>query len=109
MYELVERLFPLPRSITGDGVRETLAIVGERIPLEVTEVPIGTPVLDWTVPREWNIAGAWIAEPGGRRMLDVVGYSVPNRKRLPLSELREHVATFSGSVTEIAIRPMEKP
>lgn len=116
MYELVERLFPLPRSITGDGVRETLAIVGERIPLEVTEVPTGTPVLDWTVPREWNIAGAWIAEPGGKRMLDfgdsnlhVVGYSVPVRKRLPLSELREHVATFSGRVTEIAMRPMEKP
>jgi aminopeptidase-like protein len=101
MYELVERLFPLPRSITGDAVRETLAIVGERIPLEVTEVPTGTPVLDWTVPREWNVTDAWMEGPDGKRVIDfrrsnlhVVGYSVPVRKRLPLSELRAHLHTL---------------
>jgi aminopeptidase-like protein len=52
VYELAVQLFPLPRSLTGDGVRETLRLVGEVVPLEVTEVPTGTPIFDWTAPRE---------------------------------------------------------
>ncbi|WP_419999357.1 DUF4910 domain-containing protein [Streptomyces boninensis] len=102
MYALVERLYPLCRSITGDGVRATLDIVGEYVPLEVHEVPTGTQVLDWTVPQEWNIRDAYIADPAGRRVVDfaesslhVLGYSVPvARQTMPLSELRDHLHTL---------------
>jgi aminopeptidase-like protein len=98
MYELARRLYPIPRSLTGDGVRETLSILAERVPLEVREVPTGTEAFDWTVPREWNVREAWIADPSGRRVVDfadhslhLVGYSVPVHRKLPLAELREHL------------------
>jgi aminopeptidase-like protein len=98
MYELMERLYPICRSLTGDGVRQTLDLIEERIPLERTEVPSGTQVFDWTLPREWNIREAWLAGPDGERIVDfadsnlhVLGYSVPVRTRLPLSELRKHL------------------
>ena len=97
MTELLERLFPICRSLTGDGVRQTLDIVGEQIPLERTEVPSGTQVYDWTVPREWNIRGAWLDGPQGRvcdfadSNLHVLGYSVPVNERLTLDELRPHL------------------
>jgi aminopeptidase-like protein len=101
MYALAERLYPVPRSITGDGVRETLGVLRELVPLEVHEVPTGTPVLDWTVPKEWNVREAWIAGPDGERVVDfrdsnlhLVGYSVPVRTRLPLHELRERLHTL---------------
>lgn len=98
MYELIERLYPIGRSITGDGVRRTLDIIGERIPLARTEVPSGTPVFDWVVPPEWNLRAAHITAPDGRRIVDVadhtlhvVGYSVPVHRRLPLDELQAHL------------------
>ena len=98
MHAFAAALQPIPRSLTGDGVRATLAAVGERIPLVVHEVPTGTPVLDWTVPREWNLRAAWVKGPGGEIVVDaadsplhVVGYSVPVRARLPLAELQEHL------------------
>jgi aminopeptidase-like protein len=98
MHELVRRLYPICRSLTGDGVRETLAILSERIPLEVREVPTGTPVLDWTVPKEWNVRDAYIKDRSGKRVVDfresnlhVVGYSVPVQKRMSLEELRPHL------------------
>jgi aminopeptidase-like protein len=98
MYELMERLYPLCRSLTGDGVRRTLDLVEEQIPLERTEVPSGTQVYDWTLPREWNIRGAWLDGPDGQRIVDfadsnlhVLGYSAPTRTRLSLAELREHL------------------
>ncbi|WP_030381122.1 MULTISPECIES: DUF4910 domain-containing protein [unclassified Streptomyces] len=101
MHALVERLYPLCRSITGDGVRETLRIVDEYVPLQVHEVPTGTQVLDWTVPREWNIRDAYIADADGRRVVDfresslhVLGYSVPVAARMPLSELRDRLHTL---------------
>ncbi|WBB64383.1 DUF4910 domain-containing protein [Streptomyces sp. WMMC500] len=101
MYALVERLYPLCRSITGDGVRATLEIVGEYVPLQVHEVPTGTRVLDWTVPQEWNIKDAYVADPAGRRVVDfaasnlhVLGYSVPVSATMPLAELREHLHTL---------------
>ncbi|MFF0967477.1 DUF4910 domain-containing protein [Streptomyces sp. NPDC003703] len=101
MYALVERLYPLCRSITGDGVRATLEIVGEYVPLRVHEVPTGTQVLDWTVPQEWNIRDAYVADASGRRVVDfaasslhVLGYSVPVAATLPLAELREHLYTL---------------
>ena len=97
MTELLERLFPICRSLTGDGVRQTLDIVGEQISLERTEVPTGTQVYDWTVPREWNIRGARLDGPEGRvcdfadSNLHVLGYSVPVNERLSLAELRPHL------------------
>jgi aminopeptidase-like protein len=101
MHDLVRRLYPLCRSITGDGVRRTLEIVGESIPLEVAEVPTGTEVLDWTIPREWNIRDAYVKDPDGNRVIDfaasnlhVVGYSVPVKATLTLEELRGHLHTL---------------
>lgn len=98
---LVERLFPICRSITGDGVRETLAIIGEHIAIETHEVPSGSKVLDWTVPLEWNIRDAYVADTDGRRLIDfrrsnlhVVNYSVPVRRRMTLTELRPHLHTL---------------
>ena len=63
---LVTELYPICRSITGDGVRQTLDIVARKLPLEIHEVPSGTPVLDWVVPLEWNIRDAYISEPRRR-------------------------------------------
>jgi aminopeptidase-like protein len=101
MYDLASRLYPLPRSITGDGVRRTLAALRELVPLEVHEVPTGTEVLDWTVPREWNVREAWIRDPSGRKVVDfadhglhLLGYSVPVHRRLPWPELRPHLHTL---------------
>jgi aminopeptidase-like protein len=95
---MMERLYPICRSITGDGVRETLRVIGERIPLEVHEVTSGSKVLDWTVPPEWNIRDAYIADSSGGRIVDfhqhnlhVVNYSVPVRATMTLDELRPHL------------------
>jgi len=70
MSDFVAELFPLCRSITGDGIRETFHRVGKRIPLDVHEVSSGTRVFDWTVPKEWNIRQAYINDPDGRRIVD---------------------------------------
>ncbi len=98
LYALVEELYPICRSITGDGLRETLRIIGRQIPIQVTEVPSGTPVLDWTVPPEWNVRDAYVADGDGRRVIDfrrhslhVVNYSTPVRARMTLAELRPHL------------------
>jgi aminopeptidase-like protein len=101
MYEFVSELFPICRSITGDGLRETLRRVGDHVPLEIREVPSGTQVFDWTVPREWNIREAYVKDAGGRRVIDfkannlhVVNYSVPTRGRMSLDELKDHLTTI---------------
>lgn len=97
-YALIERLYPICRSITGDGVRRTLDILGEHIALERHEVPTGTPVFDWTVPQEWNIRDAYIKATDGRKIVDfkqsnlhVVSYSTAVRARMTLAELRPHL------------------
>ena len=94
MYDFARTLLNAPRSITGNGVRATLAGVSQHLPLRVQEVPSGTPVLDWTVPPEWNVKEAWLAAPDGTRVADwsrnplhLVGYSMPMRARLALKEL----------------------
>lgn len=97
-YALIERLYPLCRSITGAGVRATLRQLQEAVPLTIHEVPSGTPVLDWSVPREWNISDAYIKDARGERVVDfrrhtlhVVSYSAPIRRRISLDELRPHL------------------
>ena len=101
MYQFATSLYPICRSITGDGVRQTLGAIAERIPLRFTEIATGTPVFDWTVPKEWNIRDAYIKEPGGERLVDfqrsnlhVTSYSVPVRAIMPLSELKLHLSTI---------------
>lgn len=101
MHAMVRELYPVCRSITGDGVRATLAAIAGKVPLEIREVPSGTPVLDWTIPKEWNIRGAWIADASGRRIVDfedsslhVMSYSVPVRATMSLAELRPHLHTI---------------
>jgi aminopeptidase-like protein len=101
MYALVEELYPICRSITGDGVRQTLDVLSRYVPIVVREVASGTQVLDWTVPDEWNVRDAWIADASGRRVVDfrasnlhVVSYSVPVRARLSLEMLRPHLHTL---------------
>ena len=101
MMRLIEELYPICRSITGDGVRETLRILQKHVPLEIREVPSGTPVFDWTVPKEWNVRDAYVKDASGNRVIDfqksnlhVVNYSVPVRKKMRLAELREHLFTL---------------
>ena len=101
MHELIAELFPICRSITGEGFRDSLRRLSKIVPLEFTEVPSGTPVFDWTVPKEWNIKEAWVEDPSGRRVIDfrdlnlhVVNYSVPVRRRMTLTELRPHLHTL---------------
>lgn len=101
MYALCERLFPICRSITGDGVRETLRILREIVPdMTIHEVPTGTQVFDWTVPKEWKIRDAWIKNSRGEKILDfqktnlhVVGYSLPVDQKVTLAELLPFIYT----------------
>lgn len=98
MHRWASELFPICRSITGNGVRETLKQIAKRISLTVHEVPSGTQVFDWKVPLEWNIRDAYIKNVRGERVVDfqrsnlhVVSYSQPVKQRMALSELKEHL------------------
>lgn len=97
----MEALYPLCRSLTGDGVRRTLDVIEETLPLERHSVPSGTAAHDWTINDEWNVRDAWIADATGRRVVDfrahnlhLVGYSVPVRATMTLAELRPHLHTL---------------
>ncbi len=101
MYELVAKLYPDCRSITGDGVRRALAELQHVVPLAIYEVPTGTAAFDWQVPQEWNIRDAYIKDAAGRRVVDfrqsnlhVVSYSVPVRAEMTLDELRPRLYTL---------------
>lgn len=111
LHALAARLYPINRSITGQGVRDTLAILGSYADIATHEIPTGTEVFDWTIPREWTLREAWIADSTGRRIVDVarhalhvVGYSTPVRARMSLEELRPHLHTLPGAPSLIPYR-----
>lgn len=102
IHRLVAELYPICRSITGDGLRQSMAVLQEHIPLQVHEVSSGTQVFDWVVPREWNIRDAYVKDPKGRKVIDfrrsnlhIVGYSVPVHEVMPLDSLRSHLFTLA--------------
>jgi len=101
IFAFAAKIYPICRSITGRGVRETLRAIGAHIDLQLHEVPTGTAVFDWIVPREWNIRDAYIKNERGEKVLDfawsnlhVMSYSVPVRQRIPLAQLKQHVYTL---------------
>jgi aminopeptidase-like protein len=111
MHALVAELYPICRSITGDGFRETLDLLERVVPLQRSEVPTGTAVLDWTVPREWNVREAWLRGPDGRTIADVrahtlhlVSYSVPFRGTVSLAELQGHLHSLPDQPDRIPYR-----
>ncbi|MBV4430580.1 DUF4910 domain-containing protein [Clostridium tyrobutyricum] len=101
MYDLIKRLYPICRSITGKGVVESLEIVRDIIPIEIKNLPSGTQVFDWTVPKEWNIKDAYIKNSRGEKIVDfkksnlnVLNYSVPVHMKMSLKELKKHLYTL---------------
>lgn len=101
LFDLVVELYPICRSITGDGVRQTLRLLQKRMPLEIFEVPSGTPVFDWTVPLEWNVSDAYIKNREGVRVVDfksnnlhLMSYSTPLQERLNIDDLKPHLFTL---------------
>jgi aminopeptidase-like protein len=101
MHQFAAELFPVCRSITGDGLRATLSAIEKRVPLKVVEVPTGTSVFDWTVPKEWNIRDAYVKDASGKRVVDfqqsslhVLNYSTPIRATMKLGELKQHLFTL---------------
>jgi aminopeptidase-like protein len=108
---LAAELYPICRSLTGEGTRRTLRRIAAEMPLEIHEVPSGTRVLDWTVPDEWNVRDAWIDGPGGERIVDfadhnlhLMGYSEPIDARLSLTELLPHLHSLPGQPDAIPYR-----
>jgi aminopeptidase-like protein len=102
LYRLVERLFPICRSITGDGVRQTLAMLAEYCALAIHQVPSGAKVFDWTIPKEWNIRSGFIENTQGNKIVDfrwnnlhVVSYSTPVDSWISLSELQQHLHSLA--------------
>jgi len=101
LHAFAAKLFPICRSITGNGVRQTLGTINERIALRTYEIPSGTAVFDWTVPKEWNVQDAYIRIPGGERVVDfrrsnlhILNYSAPVRATMHLAELKPHLFTL---------------
>jgi aminopeptidase-like protein len=108
---LLRDLFPVCRSITGDGLRASLGRLQQVVGIELHEVPSGTPVLDWVVPNEWNVRDAYVANLRGERVIDfrqhnlhLVNYSVPFRGRLALDELKAHLHTLPARPNDIPYR-----
>ncbi|MEO1561576.1 MAG: DUF4910 domain-containing protein, partial [Cyanobacteria bacterium J06632_19] len=101
LYQLISKLYPICRSITGNGFRETLNIINQHITLKIHEVPTGTQVFDWNIPQEWNIKDAYIKNSQGEKIVDfansnlhAINYSIPVHKKVSLAELKEHLFTI---------------
>lgn len=111
MHQFISELYPICRSITGRGFRETLNHISGHIPINIHEVPTGTQVFDWSIPKEWNIKDAYVMNLKGERVVDfqqcnlhVVSYSVPIRKRISLTELKSHIFTLPDQPSWIPYR-----
>jgi len=111
LHAFAAQLYPICRSISGEGIRQTLELIGERIPLRKFSVPTGTQVFDWTVPKEWNIRDAYVKDSSGRRVIDfqksnlhVLNYSTPIRASLALSDLKSHLFTIPEQPDRIPYR-----
>ncbi len=111
MYRQIAELYPICRSITGEGFRETLRCLRGRIPLDIHEIPTGTQVFDWTVPREWNVRDAWVKSQAGEKVIDfrrsnlhLVNYSVPIHRKMSLADLRDHLHTLPDAPERIPYR-----
>ena len=117
MYQLIADLYPICRSITGNGLRATLNLLKQHIPLEIHEVPTGTSVFDWTIPKEWNIRDAYVQNSRGQKVIDfqksnlhVVNYSVPVNAKMSLGGVEKtsfHVTGRTRSGFPIG-RPITK-
>ena len=111
LFKTADALYPICRSITGQGVRDTLSILQDIVPLSVKEVASGTRVFDWTVPKEWNVREAWIKNPAGQKVVDfadhnlhVLNYSTPVHKTVSLEELKSHLHSIPESPEWIPYR-----
>lgn len=111
IYDLSADLFPICRSITGEGVRQTLRILQEHIAVEIHEIMSGTKVFDWTVPKEWNIREAWIKDEKGNTIVDfkhhnlhILNYSIPIHKKMSLVGLKKHLYTLPAQPSLIPYR-----
>lgn len=111
IYDLAAQIYPICRSITGQGVRDTLDMLARHIPITRRRVATGEQAFDWTVPREWTIRGAFIRGPDGSKIVDfadnnlhVVGYSVPVHAHMPLDELRAHLHSLPNQPDLIPYR-----
>jgi aminopeptidase-like protein len=98
MMKLISDLYPVCRSITGNGVRNTLRYIEGLVPLEITEIPTGTKIFDWEIPNEWNIRDAYIKDPQGNKIIDfkklnlhVLNYSTPINQKMDLESLKKHL------------------
>ncbi len=101
MYDLIKELYPICRSITGNGVRETHKIIENYISISTYEIPTGMNVFDWTIPKEWNIQDAYIQDSSGKKIIDfkksnlhIVNYSIPIKKKISFTELKNHLHTL---------------
>jgi aminopeptidase-like protein len=111
MIDFIKELYPICRSITGNGVRETLNLISRHIPLQIHEVPTGTKVLDWEIPMEWNIKNAYIKDPSGHKIIDfkrlnlhVLNYSTPVNAKMSLSDLKLHLFSIPDKPTLVPYR-----
>jgi len=111
MIDFIKELYPICRSITGNGVRETLNLINRHIPLKIHEVPTGTKVLDWEIPKEWNIRDAYVKDSSGKKIIDfkqlnlhVLNYSTPIRAKMSLAELKPHLFSIPDKPTLVPYR-----
>ena len=108
MFDLMKKLYPINRSITGEGVRKTLKIIQKYIDLKIFEIPSGTKAFDWTIPQEWNIQDAYILNSKNEKILDynksnlhVLQYSTPIKQKINLNELKNHIFTLPNQPDNI--------
>ena len=111
LHRFAAELYPICRSITGNGTRRTLTMIGEKIPLAISEVPTGTHIFDWTVPKEWNARDAYVKDQAGSRVIDfqqhnlhLLNYSTSIKKKMSLNELKEHLFTLPDRPDTIPYR-----